>query len=81
MSCLDKFMIRAKFMAKNFWKDEQGDVNIVSIVILIGIAVLLAVLFKDQIGDLVTGMFGDINDNADGLTSETLKVPEPATTK
>lgn len=76
MNILDKFYIKAKFMANNFAKDEQGDVNIVSIVILIGIAVLLAVLFKEQIGDLVGGMFKDINDKSTGLTTNNISVPE-----
>ena len=32
-----------------FVKDEKGEVNIVAMVILIGIAVVLAIIFKDAI--------------------------------
>ena len=44
--------------------DEEGDVNIVSIVVLIGIAVLLALFFKDQIHDLLDSLFKTISGNA-----------------
>ena len=72
---LSIFFIKAKFMAKNFVEDEQGALGIVEIVILIGIAVLLAVLFKEQIGNLVSSMFSNINNNSNGLTSNPITVP------
>lgn len=43
---------------------EDGDVNIVSIVVLIGIAVALAVIFRKQIGDLLTSLFNQIDKSA-----------------
>lgn len=33
----------------NFFHDEKGEVNIVATVVLIGIAVILAIVFKDAI--------------------------------
>ena len=56
-----RMMIALKFGIKEFTTKENGDVNIVSIIVLIGIAVLLAVLFKDRIGALVNTMFDTIN--------------------
>ncbi len=53
-------------------RDEKGDVNIVSIVVLIGVAVILAILFKDAIGDLLTRLLQTIQGNADKVGSETL---------
>lgn len=54
-------MMQAK---QNFLEEERGAVDIVAIVVLIGIAVLLAVLFKDQVTGLLNGLFGTINKNA-----------------
>ena len=41
----------------HFLTDEKGDVNIVSIVVLIGIAVLLAVVFWGQGGGFNNQLF------------------------
>ncbi len=44
--------------------DETGAVDVVAIVVLIGIVVLLAIIFKDQIADLLNSLFGTIEENA-----------------
>ena len=49
MRKLDMMYLKTKQMVTNFFYDEQGDVNIVSMVVLMGIAVLLAVIFKGKI--------------------------------
>ena len=49
---------------RKLFSDEKGEVNIVAIVVLIGIAVLLALIFKDQITALLQRLFGTISDNA-----------------
>ncbi len=54
----------AKAKLGKFISDEKGDVNVVSIVVLIGIAVLLAILFKDKITGLLNTLFGAINNSA-----------------
>ena len=54
----------AKFKIRQMFTDEKGEVNIVAIVVLIGIAVLLALVFKDQITRLITSLFGTITDKA-----------------
>lgn len=54
----------AKLKLRSFFSDERGEVNIVTIVVLIGIAVLLALVFKDQIENLLETLFGTIIDNA-----------------
>lgn len=58
------FKWRCKWMLQDFIQNEDGDVNIVSMVVLIGIAVLLAVLFKGQIKGLLMTLFGTIQQNA-----------------
>lgn len=54
----------AKMKLRSFFSDEKGEVNIVAIVVLIGIAVLLALIFKDQIESLLETLFGTITENA-----------------
>lgn len=46
---------------QNFLEEERGAVDIVAIVVLIGVAVALALLFKDQIGKIMNTLFGNIN--------------------
>ncbi len=55
-------MVEAKL--RKFFYNEDGEVNIVAIVILIGIAVTLALVFKDQITKLLNDLFGTINQKA-----------------
>ncbi len=54
----------AKLKIRDFFTDERGEVNIVTIVVLIGIAVLLAVVFKEQIEDLLKTLFETIKGTA-----------------
>lgn len=54
----------AKYRLKKLFSDEKGEVNIVAIVVLIGIAVLLALIFKSQIQSLLETLFGTITENA-----------------
>lgn len=55
-----KYYLRAKVGLDDFLRNEEGDVNVVSIVVLIGIAVLLAVYFKDEIAKLLKSLFTTI---------------------
>lgn len=66
----------AKFLAfkagmklREFFSKEDGEVNIVAIVILIGIAVLLAVIFKGHISNLLNTLFKTIESNATNAIS------------
>lgn len=54
----------AKMKLRKLFSDEKGEVNIVAIVVLIGIAVLLALIFKDQIEKLLETLFKTISENA-----------------
>ena len=55
----------AKLKIRMFFTDEKGAVDIVAIVVLIGIAVLLAVVFKDAISELIETLLGTIKENAE----------------
>mgnify|MGYP000986086074 CR=1 FL=1 len=59
----------AKVKVMDMLTDESGDVNIVSIVVLIGIAVLLAVIFKDKIAALLDSLFNTIDKTANDAVS------------
>lgn len=61
---------RAKESVKNFWKQEKGGSEIVAVIVLIAIVMLLAVLFKDQLSDLVERIWNSINANADLAAGE-----------
>ena len=53
-----------------FIKDERGEVNIVATIILLGIAVLLAVAFREKIGELVDKIFTKISGKGEKLTED-----------
>lgn len=57
-------LMAAQSKVREFVNKEDGDVNIVSIVVLIGIAVLLAILFRGAISNLLNNMFNTIGNNA-----------------
>ena len=44
-------------MFRNFFKNEAGDTNIVSILIILAVVFILVVLFKDYATDLVASLF------------------------
>lgn len=54
-----------QYRANEFLYKEDGDVNIVSIVVLIGIVIIIAVIFKDSISKLIKGLFEKITTNAE----------------
>ena len=64
MNALNMFMLSMKLKFEQFCTKEDGDVNIVSIVVLIGIAVLLAIVFKDAISGLINDLLETITSNA-----------------
>ena len=53
----------AKIKVKQLFTDEKGEVNIVAIVVLIGIAVILALAFKDKIVDVLGDLFKQVDTN------------------
>ena len=57
-------MNQVKFGINRFMRSESGEVNVVSIVVLIGIAVALALLFKGSITTLLKSLLASITDSA-----------------
>ena len=54
----------ARLKLRQLFSDEKGEVNIVAIVILIGIAVLLALFFKEEIQRILGQLFTTIEEGA-----------------
>ena len=67
MNMLNMFLLTLKLRAEEFFTNEDGDTNIVSMVVLIGIAVLLAIVFKDAIGSLIESLLETITRNAEDV--------------
>ena len=57
-------MWKARLKVEKFFTKEDGEVNIIAIVVLIGIAILLALIFKDRISSLINSLFDTIDTNA-----------------
>lgn len=69
MRLINKTLIGIQIWFNDLMAKEDGDVNIVSIVVLIGIAVLLAVLFRKNIEKLLNSLFQTIFNNANKAVS------------
>lgn len=54
-----------------FIRDERGEVNIVAMVVLIGIAVVLAIIFKEAIVGLINNLLNQIQGSANNAIQKT----------
>ena len=48
--------------AEKFVKDEEGDTNMVSMIVLIVIVIAIAAIFKDRLGQVVEAAFDKLTD-------------------
>lgn len=69
MNIITGMILKAQLKAENFFKKENGEVNIIAIVILIGIAIMLALIFKERISTLIGSLFDTIDTNAQSAVS------------
>lgn len=69
-SILNGLYLRLSLLFQDFITDEDGEVNIVTIVVLIGIAVLLAIVFRKQVENLIKNLFKTINGTATNAISK-----------
>ena len=69
VNMLTNLYIAVMLGIQRFRKEERGAVDIVAIVVMIGIAVILAVLFRKQIAALLRSLFGTITENATNAVS------------
>ncbi len=59
-----------KVAVHKFFTDEEGDTNMISIIIVLVIVVGLAALFREKIGELVTQMWAKITKSATDATQD-----------
>ncbi len=64
LSYINYFGLKAKLALRKFMSNERGEVNVVAIVVLIAVAVVLALLLKDQIAGLIRNLIGQITNKA-----------------
>jgi hypothetical protein len=48
----------------NFLEEEKGAVDLITIVVLIGIAIVLAVVFRDKMKEILNTLLGNIQSSA-----------------
>jgi len=70
LEVLDALYIGAMIHIKNFFTDEKGSVDLVTIVILVAIAIGLAVIFKNKIVEILTNMFDSMDQNTQNIVPE-----------
>ena len=70
---LYRWYSNAKLFGINFIYDDDGAVSIVTIFFLIGIAILLAVVFRKQIETLLNTLFSSINKSGTDAIKDTPK--------
>ena len=68
LEVFEALYIGAMIHLKQFFTDEKGAVDLVTIVVLIGIALALAVIFRTRIEGLLNTLFGNIEQNAQQVT-------------
>lgn len=60
---------RAGEKIKKFMQDEEGDTNIISIIVVLVIVLGLAIVFKDKIKALVETLWASVEGNANKATT------------
>ncbi|WP_408072008.1 Flp1 family type IVb pilin [Butyrivibrio sp. JL13D10] len=71
---MNYLVLDAEFAVKRalnkVFREENGEVNIVTMVVMIGIAVMLATFFKEEIGRILKTLLGNIEGKAtDAMTT------------
>lgn len=65
----NKVLFQARKALNNLLLEEDGDVNVISIVVLIGIALILLVMFRDQIRGILGGLLGQVEEKSSSVIS------------
>ncbi len=59
-------------MVHDFFVDEEGDTNLISIVVVLVIVMALAVVFRKNIAEIVTKMWKQIGTDAGSATGTSI---------
>ena len=63
---MQRRLLKFKNGIKDFISDEEG-AGVIELVLIIVVLVGFVVIFKDNIGNLLNGIFTNINNSAEGL--------------
>ncbi len=63
-------IIALKCKTEAFMEKEKGAVDIVAIVVLMGIVVLVAIIFRKQLSNLINNLFSTIGGTASSAITE-----------
>ena len=69
MELLDRLYFAICLSINGFLYEEDGAVDIVAVVVLIGIAVVLAVIFRERIEELIRTLLNTIGEGATNAVS------------
>lgn len=61
---LNRIYLVLMMHVKNFFEEEKGAVDLITVVVLIGIAVALALLFRTQIQGILDTLYASIQSKA-----------------
>ena len=67
---LDKWYIAGMTRFHRFKTEERGDVNIVSIVVLCGIVIFLAVVFRKELSEVIGNVLSSVQNQAQEVVTE-----------
>ncbi len=67
LNVVDRMYIAAQAKWNKFRKEERGDVNIVSIVVLCGIVIALAIVFRDQLAKVIENVLQTVQGRANSV--------------
>ncbi len=62
----DKIMLgyfKAKCKVMSFFEDETGDTNIIAIILLIIVVIAMAVIFRNQIANVINSLFNRVTND------------------
>lgn len=61
---LNRLYIVLAMQLNDLLEEEKGAVDLITIVVLIGIAIVLAVVFRDKMKDILNTLLGNISNSA-----------------
>lgn len=66
---LDSLYLALVMHVQDFIEEEKGAVDLITIVVLIGIAIVLAVVFKEKMKSILETLLGNIQSSATSAMS------------
>lgn len=61
------FKLRAVSKMAKLWKNEKGEANIIAIILILAIVIALAIIFRNQLGNLFNKIWNSLFSNVDNV--------------